>query len=39
VGELAAALRQLNAEVRPELPFIDDIPDDDEEIPGEREEA
>ena len=38
-GHVMKALRQLNAEVRPELPFIDDIPDDDEEIPGEREEA
>lgn len=37
-GHVMKALRQLNAEVRPELPFIDDAPDD-EEIPGEREEA
>lgn len=35
---LMLALRQLNEEVRPEVPFIDDVPDDDE-IPGEREEA
>jgi RNA polymerase sigma-70 factor (ECF subfamily) len=38
-GHLMRALQQLNAEVRPELPFTDDIPDNDQEIPGEREEA
>ena len=38
-GHLMRALRQLNAEVWPVLPFIDDVLDDDEEIPGEREEA
>lgn len=38
-GHVMRALQQLNEEVRPEVPFIDDVPDDDEEIPGEREEA
>jgi RNA polymerase sigma-70 factor, ECF subfamily len=36
--QLMLALRQLNDEVRPEVPFFDDVPDDDE-IPGKREEA
>jgi RNA polymerase sigma-70 factor, ECF subfamily len=35
---LMRAVRQLNEEVRPEVPFIDDAPDSNE-IPGEREEA
>jgi RNA polymerase sigma-70 factor (ECF subfamily) len=37
-GHLMRALQQLNDEVRPEVPFIDDVLDDDE-VPGEREEA
>lgn len=38
-GHLMRAVRQLNEEVRPDVPFIDDVADDDEEIPAEREEA
>jgi RNA polymerase sigma factor (sigma-70 family) len=38
-GHLMRAVRQLNEQVRPEVPLIDDVLDDDEEIPGEQEEA
>jgi RNA polymerase sigma-70 factor (ECF subfamily) len=36
-GHLMRARRQLNEEVGPEVPFLDDVPDD--ESPDEREEA
>jgi RNA polymerase sigma factor (sigma-70 family) len=38
-GHLMLAVRQLNEEVRPDVPFIDDVTDDDQQVPAEREEA